>query len=303
MQRGQECPRSRGPAGSTRRVSGRDDLRWLDWQPLLVAAGIAFACVSAYGDPERSVRLRPGGKRPHHYPEFGEGVLGRPEPLHGPGMRGLQSGSRTASPRCSSPRWGASADSRVSTWPGGWWLWFWYPSRGRSRARTSSTSQCSWRLRRCSSRSSAPRLTVAGEQQSADHGSSLPLSRPTEPAPGAAVGGFLSTARFPNILPILGETGSFPRRRYLSFVTALAVFGGVTALTFVVWGQDSRHLRAKRLTRIWDGLEEQGLVKLGYSEIRLCNHRALVRLAQNALAAYIAVHELDERLGLSGLCD
>ncbi len=55
---------------------------------------------------------------------------------------------------------------------------------------------------------------------------------------GAAVGGFLSTARFPNILPILGETGSFPRRRYLSFVTALAVFGGVTALTFVVWGQE-----------------------------------------------------------------
>ncbi len=34
-------------------------------------------------------------------------------------------------------------------------------------------------------------------------------------------------------------------------------------------------------------LEEQGLVKLGYSEIRLCNHRALVRLAQNALAAYV----------------
>jgi len=55
---------------------------------------------------------------------------------------------------------------------------------------------------------------------------------------GAAVGGFLSTARFPNLLPILGETGSLPRRRYLSFVVALGVFGGFTGLTFALWGQD-----------------------------------------------------------------
>jgi hypothetical protein len=64
---------------------------------------------------------------------------------------------------------------------------------------------------------------------------SLYLARRSELL-SAAVGGFLSTARFPNLLPVLGETGSFPRRRYLSFLTALAVFGGVTGLAFAIWG-------------------------------------------------------------------
>ena len=46
------------------RVSRRDDLRWLDWQPLLVAAGIAFACVSAYGILSGQYGCRPGGSDP-----------------------------------------------------------------------------------------------------------------------------------------------------------------------------------------------------------------------------------------------
>jgi hypothetical protein len=66
---------------------------------------------------------------------------------------------------------------------------------------------------------------------------SLYLARRSELL-GAAVGGFLSTARFPNLLPILGETGSFRRRRYSSFVVGVVVFAGVTALTYAVWGHE-----------------------------------------------------------------
>jgi hypothetical protein len=52
----------------------------------------------------------------------------------------------------------------------------------------------------------------------------------------AAVGGFLSTARFPAVFPVLGSTGSFARHRYLAFAGAAAAFAAATALCYLVWG-------------------------------------------------------------------
>ncbi len=52
----------------------------------------------------------------------------------------------------------------------------------------------------------------------------------------AAVGGFLSTARFPSLFPVLAMNGSVPRRRFWSFVAAAGTFGGATALSYAVWG-------------------------------------------------------------------
>ncbi|HYA54746.1 MAG TPA: hypothetical protein VEG42_03995 [Thermoplasmata archaeon] len=54
----------------------------------------------------------------------------------------------------------------------------------------------------------------------------------------AIVGGFVATARFPSLLPILGETGAFPRRRALSFGVAVAVFGAFTAASYGLWGSE-----------------------------------------------------------------
>ncbi len=49
------------------------------------------------------------------------------------------------------------------------------------------------------------------------------------------VGGFLSTARFPTIFPVVAARGS-ERRWFVGALTALATFAGVTALTYVRWG-------------------------------------------------------------------
>ncbi len=62
---------------------------------------------------------------------------------------------------------------------------------------------------------------------------SLFLATRSEPL-AAAVGGFLATGRFPAIFPVVASFGS-ARRRYLVALTALGVFGTVTAATYAVW--------------------------------------------------------------------
>jgi hypothetical protein len=52
----------------------------------------------------------------------------------------------------------------------------------------------------------------------------------------SAIGGFLATARFPNVFPLLGETGAFRRRRYAAFGAVAAVFLGLTGLSYLRWG-------------------------------------------------------------------
>ena len=52
----------------------------------------------------------------------------------------------------------------------------------------------------------------------------------------AAVGGFLSTARFPSIFPVVAMNGSRTRLRFWGGAVALGVFGAATLLSFAVWG-------------------------------------------------------------------
>jgi hypothetical protein len=52
----------------------------------------------------------------------------------------------------------------------------------------------------------------------------------------ATVGGFLSTARFPSLFPVLAMNGALPRRRIRGFLAAAGAFGAATALSYAVWG-------------------------------------------------------------------
>jgi len=53
---------------------------------------------------------------------------------------------------------------------------------------------------------------------------------------GSALGGFLSTARFPSLFPVLAMSGSLPRRRVWGFVVGAAAFAGTSALCYALWG-------------------------------------------------------------------
>ena len=50
------------------------------------------------------------------------------------------------------------------------------------------------------------------------------------------VGGVLATARFPSLFPVLARTGSSGRSRVASFLLAVAGFAAVTGATYAVWG-------------------------------------------------------------------
>lgn len=52
----------------------------------------------------------------------------------------------------------------------------------------------------------------------------------------ATVGGFLSTARFPSLFPVLALNGALPRQRIGGFLAAAGAFGAATALSYAVWG-------------------------------------------------------------------
>jgi hypothetical protein len=52
----------------------------------------------------------------------------------------------------------------------------------------------------------------------------------------AMAGGFLATARFPSVFPVLGATGSFTRRRLGGFLVAGGAFAAATAASYAVWG-------------------------------------------------------------------
>ena len=53
---------------------------------------------------------------------------------------------------------------------------------------------------------------------------------------GSALGGFLSTARFPSLFPVLAMNGALPRRRVWGFLAAAGAFVGASALCYAVWG-------------------------------------------------------------------
>jgi hypothetical protein len=220
-----------------RRISRREDLRWLDWQPLLVAAGIAFACVSAYGILSGQYGCRPGGSDPISVLNSGKAFWAGQNPFTIP-----ECGHSSEVP------YGLAAVlitalGSLGGLPGIYLVWglvvlavvpLTWAVAGPDRRYVTvfvGTSVLFVPIV-CSQIDGATNAIVPVTVLL-----SLYLARRSELL-SAAVGGFLSTARFPNLLPILGETGSFPRRRYLSFLTAVAVFGGVTGLAFVIWGHE-----------------------------------------------------------------
>lgn len=221
-----------------RRVSGRADLEWLDWQPILVAAVIAFAAVSAYGMLSGQYGCHPpglsdqvstlnsgkalwAGQNPFTVPDCG----GHQEVPYGLASVLIDAiGSLGGLPGIYAV-WGAVALALIPlTWALGG------PDR-RYVVVFVGTSVLLVPL--VSSQIDGATNAIVPTTVLL----SLYLARRSELL-AAVVGGFLSTSRFPNLLPVLGETGSFRRRRYLSFVSAIAVFATVTGLTYAIWGND-----------------------------------------------------------------
>lgn len=221
-----------------RRISGRDDLRWLDWQPLLAAAAIAFACVSAYGILSGQYGCRPGGSDPISVLDSGKALWAGQNPFtvlacygnSGEVPYGLAAvlldalGSLGGLPGIYVV-WGVVA---VAIVPLSWAV----AGPDRQYVTLFVGTSVLFIPIVCSQIDGATNAIVPATVLL-----SLYLARRSG-ALSTAVGGFLSTARFPNLLPILGEAGSFPRRRYLSFASAAAVFGGATLLSFAIWGQE-----------------------------------------------------------------
>ena len=221
-----------------RRLSGRDDLRWLDWQPLLAAGVIAFAAVSAYGilsgqygchppgvsDPVgvlNSGRAFWAGQDPFKVPDCG-GSLEIPYGLaavliSAVGSVGGLTGIYVV--------WGAVALSLLPLT----WL-----AAGADRQYVTVFVGTSVLL-----------VPLVSSQIDGATNAIVPVTvllslylAGRSELLATAVGGFLSTARFPNLLPILGQTGSFPRRRYLAFATGLLVFAALTGLSYARWGHN-----------------------------------------------------------------
>ena len=224
--------------GTLRRISGRSDLNWLDWQPILVAATIAFAAVSAYGIVSGQYGCHPPGvSDPIGVLNSGKAFWAGTDPFKVSDCGGsLEIPYGLASVLISAIGsfggltgiyvvWGAVALALIPlTWavagPDRRYVLLFVATSVLLVPLVSSQIDGA-------TNAIVPTTVLL----------SLYLAGRSEPL-AVAVGGFLSTARFPNLLPILGATGSFPRRRYLSFVVALVAFGGVTALTFAVWGNE-----------------------------------------------------------------
>ena len=221
-----------------RRVSGREDLHWLDWQPLLVAAGIAFACVSAYGILSGQYGCHPPGvSDPIGVLNSGKAFWAGHDPFKVPDCGGsLEVPYGLAAVLLSAIGsfgdltgiyvvWGAVALSLLPL--------TWLAAESDRQYVTLFVATSVLLVPLVSSQIDGATNAIVPVTVLL----SLYLARRSELL-GAVVGGFLSTARFPNLLPVLGETGAFPKRRYLSFAAALLAFGGVTGLSFAVWGND-----------------------------------------------------------------
>ena len=220
-----------------RRLSGRTDLRWLDWEPVVVAIGIAFAAVSAYGilsgqygchppgvsDPIgewASGRAFWAGTNPFTVSDCG-GTIQVPYGLAAVLIDALGSLGGLAGVYVV---WGLVALSLIPlTWALG--------GRDRRLVLLVVTTSPLYVPLITSQIDGATNAIVPATVLLA-----LYLARRSELL-GAMVGGFLSTARFPNLFPVLAGTGS-NRRRYLAFAVAAATFGAVTAISYVAWRSD-----------------------------------------------------------------
>jgi len=218
-----------------RRISGRDDVRWLDWQPFLAAAGIAFACVSAYGILSGQYGCRPGGSDPITILNSGKAFWAGQSPFD------VSQCHHTGEIPYGLAAILVTAVGSLGGLPGVYVLW---------GLVALSIVPLSWAVAGEDRRfvtvfvsTSVLFIPIICSQIDGTTNSIVPVTvllsfylASRSELLAAVAGGFLSTARFPNLLPILGETGSYRRRPYLAFVAASAVFAGATALSFLVWG-------------------------------------------------------------------
>ena len=219
-----------------RRLSGREDLLWLDWQPWVAAAGIAFACVSAYGILSGQYGCRPGGSDPITILNSGKAFWAGHSPFT------VSQCGHTGEIPYGLAAILLTALGSLGGMPGIYLVW---------GLVALSVIPLTWAVAGPDRRyltvfvgTSVLFVPIICSQIDGTTNAIVPVAvllslylAQRNELVGAAVGGFLSTARFPNLLPVLGETGAFRRRRLASFGVALAVFAAVTALTFAVWGQ------------------------------------------------------------------
>jgi len=221
-----------------RRLSGRADLHWLDWQPLVVAAGVAFAAVSAYGILSGQYGCHPPGvSDPIGVLNSGKAFWAGTDPF-----RVTDCGGNLDVP------YGLAAllISAVGSLGGLTGIYVVWGAVGLS------ILPLTWAVAGSDRRqvmlyvgTSVLLVPLISSQIDGATNAIVPatvllavyLARRSELL-GAAVGGFLSTARFPNLFPVLGSTGANPRFRYAAFAVAAASFGAFTAVSYLLWGSD-----------------------------------------------------------------
>ncbi len=218
------------------RISGRDDLAWLDWLPVWVGMVVAFAAVVGYGVLSGAYACSPAsdgyglvasgrafwsGGNPftasicggvHEIPYGFAAVL-----IDALGSLGGIVGIYAI--------WGAIAFALV---PLAW--------------RTAGDDRRWVLLYLASSVLLFP--LVALQIDGATNAivpvtvlAALELTRRRERW-AAVLGGFLSTARFPNVFVQLGLAGSARRERAIGFALVAVTFAGITALSYLRWGAE-----------------------------------------------------------------
>ncbi|MGP8159069.1 MAG: hypothetical protein ACLPWO_05650 [Thermoplasmata archaeon] len=220
-----------------RRLSGRGDLEWLDWRPLAVIAAVWFGGFSAYGILSGQYGCQPGilsdalgvansgqafwaGANPFAAVPYCGSTIGVPYGLAAVLLDALGSlGGLTGICLV----WGAVV---LSILPLTWWV-------GGDDRRYLTIYVASSIL-------FVPLATSEfGGATNAIVPMTLLLALYLAQRGGvlaAALGGFLSTARFPSLFPVLAMNGSVPRWRGWGFLAAAGAFGGATALSYAVWG-------------------------------------------------------------------
>jgi hypothetical protein len=220
-----------------RALSGRSDLRWLDWQPLTVAMAIAFAAVAAYGIQSGQYGCYPRGTDAIGILNSGKAFWAGTDPFQVTGC-----GATITEP------YGLAAIligavGSLGGLVGIYAVW---------GAVAVSLLPLTWAVAGSDRRfvllyvaTSVLLVPIVASQIDGATNAIVPatvllalyLARRSELL-SAAVGGFLSTARFPNLFPVLGATGANRRFRYAAFATAAASFAAFTGLSYLVWGSD-----------------------------------------------------------------
>lgn len=218
------------------RISGRRNLDWLDWIPVWVAGLAIFAGVAAYGIAT--------GQYDCHPPSDAMGLVGSGQAF----WAGTDPFRATACGNIHEVPYGLAAvlvDAVGSL--GGL-----YGIYGVWGLIALSVVPLTWLLNPTDRRivlvyvgSSVLLLPIVSSQIDGATNALVPamvllslvLARRRELL-AALAGGFLATARFPSVFPLLGEAGAFRRRRFGAFALVAATFLGATGLSYALWGSN-----------------------------------------------------------------